>query len=735
MWCPDGQRCGPDLGLKQQVCVVENVCGNGITEGDEDCDCGSGPILPSDPRCATSGWCGEGCKLRCGNGILDDKEICEPGLPVPRNCTDLGYDFGRPDCSASCTITEDKCEDWTWRPVDVGAHDAHYAHDTFNAIWGSQPNDIWVSGIDVTLRYDGHEFLPQTDAPLLFDMWGSGPDDIFGLEADTSDGDHHGQVIWHYDGTGWEVVHRDTDKLVAIWGITASDNPREVFVLKEPSAMDVGAASTDGVVKLLHCNVSDCTDTDAAMAWTDMTTTTTARQHAIWGRGPSDVFTVGDSGVTLHYDGGGWNVITAGHQDLNGIWGANDDVYVVGDQGTLLHSTGNGSSWSSVDTNVDISSSNLLAIWGSGSDDIFVIGTNDLVLHFDGGSWQSMMHHTDSFPSRIWGTGPGDVYATSFGATMRHYDGTDLQLMTYPGGHSASRLQDVLVHGENSAHALAVGSTNTIIQYDGSSWQQLSASIFKVAGCANPRSIIIGIFDCSDQICAINNIGGVVAYRAQDTSTECLVRPSITWPPQPGWQMTSVWSTGVSTDGPVDIYAAGSNGIVMYSPGGSQAWQQMRTGVNGSLRAIWEGSPRDVWAVGENGAVVHYDGNRWQPMTPPSGQTWRAVWGSGPQDVYVAGESNASGRGGSIMHFRGDQQQPETFETDQGAINAVWGSSQSDVYAVGDGGLLLYNDGTGWLPMRSDETLSLSGIGGDPTGRTRFIVGDQGTIYRMTHLR
>src|SRR5678816_2740046 len=126
-------------------------------------------------------------------------------------------------------------------------------------------------------------------------MWGSGPDDIFGLEADLGDPDRHGQVIWHYDGIDWKVIHRDNNRLVAIWGIKPSGYLRKVFVLKQPIAMGANTSMEAGTMEvstLLYCDMPDCTDMDTDMdtssAWSTVTTTATERQHAIWGRDPSD---------------------------------------------------------------------------------------------------------------------------------------------------------------------------------------------------------------------------------------------------------------------------------------------------------------------------------------------------------------------------------------------------------------------------------------------------------------
>ncbi len=57
----------------------------------------------------------------------------------------------------------------------------------------------------------------------------------------------------------------------------------------------------------------------------------------MWGRGPSDIYVVGEEGQIIHYDGESWKPMETGIDgDLRGVWGTEEAVYAVGDDDATL---------------------------------------------------------------------------------------------------------------------------------------------------------------------------------------------------------------------------------------------------------------------------------------------------------------------------------------------------------------------------------------------------------------
>ena len=90
--------------------------------------------------------------------------------------------------------------------------------------------------------------------------------------------------------------------------------------------------------------------------------------------------------------------------------------------------------------------------------------------------------------------------------------------------------------------------------------------------------------------------------------------------------------------------------VVLFIPfiafAGEWTWQNpLPQGHN--LRGLWGGSGTDVFAVGDGGTILHYNGSTWINISnmPPS--VLNDVWGISATSVYTVGMT------GSIMHSDG----------------------------------------------------------------------------------
>lgn len=103
-----------------------------------------------------------------------------------------------------------------------------------------------------------------------------------------------------------------------------------------------------------------------------------------------------------------------------------------------------------------------------------------------------------------------------------------------------------------------------------------------------------------------------------------------------------------------------------------------------TLTAVWAGGSNDVWAVGLNGALWHWDGARW--LSRPSGlRVLRGVFGLGTHAVWLVGDTTA---------LVGDGKQFESYTLAvQGELHGVFGTAADDVWVVADAGSTAHWDG------------------------------------------
>lgn len=95
------------------------------------------------------------------------------------------------------------------------------------------------------------------------------------------------------------------------------------------------------------------------------------------------------------------------------------------------------------------------------------------------------------------------------------------------------------------------------------------------------------------------------------------------------------------------------------------------------LRAVWGSGADNVWAGGDRGMTLHWDGARWiGVMLPRTNSKVNSIWGSGAGDIWAGTED------GYIYHNNGDRW-VDSRNADALSVNGIWGSSGNEVWAVG----------------------------------------------------
>jgi photosystem II stability/assembly factor-like uncharacterized protein len=216
--------------------------------------------------------------------------------------------------------------------------------------------------------------------------------------------------------------------------------------------------------------------------------------------------------------------------------------------------------------------------------------------------------------------------------------------------------------------AIAAGDFGTVIEHRAGIWQRQQV--------ASPASSLRGLFRTPDGITFAVGTGGAVAMQKEGT-----------------WQMQI---TGDTYDPPRDLYA------------------------------VFGFSSSDVYAVGDKGAVLKFNGKKWSlaPVAGPNNlfADLRAVWGQEAED----GTKKVIAMG---LDSRGLISEGSTFKDLNLAVSSnlygVTFDTDGRVVAVGDKGVALAFDGKRFFGVETSTENTLR------SASWPFAVGDKGTLVEF----
>lgn len=204
---------------------------------------------------------------------------------------------------------------------------------------------------------------------------------------------------------------------------------------------------------------------------------------SFWGASRTDLFaaggtleTGGGTGRVLWNDGDGWQPMSVGTPTLWWLHGfGHDNVWAVGEQGTIAHF--DGSTWETVETGHDHT---LWGIWGASPDELWAVGGKvaggvpAVLRRYDGTNWSDVtgVGENDELFFKVWGTAADNVYVVGDGGVILHYDGSTWNRMD-----SGTTARLLTVRGRSATDIYAVGGilSEVMLHYDGNRWSEVDA--------------------------------------------------------------------------------------------------------------------------------------------------------------------------------------------------------------------------------------------------------------------
>lgn len=272
---------------------------------------------------------------------------------------------------------------FVWQADTIGIYPS-YLH----GVWGTDINNVYAVGL-VFFSYSPYTFtaimhwdgLKWTSLDYhegdLSSIYGFGENDIFAVGAWQVDNNRYA-LITHWDGKSWTTWKlQQYNQLLAVWGINSSN---------------LYAVGWNGLI--LHYDGS---------AWTKQESGITMVLRDVWGMDDKHIFASGyqestGEGVLLQSDGNSWKTITKGgnidsttlYGQFKSVWGNTINKLIL--VGSLSYE-GSPEYWKLSDIPYNSPGENLRGlsamncVRGSASNNVFICGDRDLIIHWNGKSW------------------------------------------------------------------------------------------------------------------------------------------------------------------------------------------------------------------------------------------------------------------------------------------------------------------------------------------------------------
>lgn len=198
------------------------------------------------------------------------------------------------------------------------------------------------------------------------------------------------------------------------------------------------------------------------------------------------------------------------------------------------------------------------------------------------------------------------------------------------------------------------------------------------------------------------------------------------WDPGSGWDRVSYPAQGalraVAAMAEDAVWAVGDRGVILHFNG--EEWTQVASPTTKGLFALALGPTGIGWAVGEAGTALRSENDTWQVVPTPVETSLRGVW-AGPGDTAWA-----VGDGGRLLAWSHGEWRLEACPVAADLL-AIGGPHQDWLWAVGAGGTVLLRRYGKWTVFgeRPESAATLRAVTADPAGRV-WIGGDNGILWR-----
>ncbi|MCA9717749.1 MAG: hypothetical protein KC468_23965 [Myxococcales bacterium] len=254
----------------------------------------------------------------------------------------------------------------------------------------------------------------------------------------------------------------------------------------DESATQASSDATSGVASTGEDATSETATTGASAGWAVSLSLgpPDGALLSVWGRTSADVYAVGGQpafgdddgfGRAFHFDGEAWEpvLVPDATPRLNWVHGTATRVWTVGERGVILSRAPEDADWSAESSGT---TQTLWGVWGPSDDELWAVGGDGVsgvptLLRRQAGAWAD-----DALPAiegdskglfKVWGSGVDDIHVVGDLGVQLHRDG---ETWTQQANESIADLISVWGHGAGDAIAVGGRSSARLSRWDGAGW-------------------------------------------------------------------------------------------------------------------------------------------------------------------------------------------------------------------------------------------------------------------------
>ena len=475
------------------------------------------------------------------------------------------------------------------------------------AIWGTESGYLVAGGESHTIiqRAKGSSKWIEIkkgnpDAPDIYAIWGTGEHHVFAVGGFSDLTVNNTGIIDHYNGHEWYTIFKqENTTFTDIWGMSdlfirvcgSNINNKGVIAYYNGfkfNSQEINSAPIQHILGIDQNFIIASVKTGligkstvgliANNKWKSFSDSPVEQITAMSGKSIFDIKISGKSGALYSFEGQSWKKIESSLiKNLNSIWGSDErNLFAVGDHGAIYQS--DGLTWTEIPGIPDIQFND---VFGLSDNEVYAVGQEGAIFVFNGHAWIKMLSNTTKDLYAIWGYSPDNLYAVGQSGIILKHSGDEWIEMTSPTNYNlydiSSTIQDTF----------AVGANGMIIQLKNYKWQYIKEP-------SVDQEDLLSIWGDPDSLRAFTVGLSGTAFEFQGQSWEnisAIDYKNLNLNCVSGFSSDQIISS--SSDGKLLIY----NGIT---------WTLIQLNTSAKLNAIWNDSFSTIKCVGSYGTILRY---------------------------------------------------------------------------------------------------------------------------------